>query len=198
MPTAHLHRSACAELKAWTAPHPNQTALQQRYILHLAQHPDGLTKTGPAEHLTASAIIITATGSHVLLTLHTKAKKWLQTGGHLEPGDTSLAAGALREAVEESGLVDLAIDPDIATLSYHRLANTFGHCTAHLDVQYVVVCPELTAPTISAESTDLAWFPVTALPAETDQTVRDLVAIAVERCAQGRYIRNPAITFNAP
>ena len=32
---------------------------------------------------------------------------WLQMGGHCEPGDTTLADAALREAAEESGIAGL-------------------------------------------------------------------------------------------
>src|SRR5688500_14085880 len=57
-------------------------------------------------HITASGFIVDAGGARVLLHHHRRLNRWLQMGGHLEPGETPGAA-ALREAGEESGLSDL-------------------------------------------------------------------------------------------
>lgn len=55
-------------------------------------------------HLTASGVIVRMPEREVLLLRHRSLGKWLAPGGHTEAGDTSAAAAALREIVEETGI----------------------------------------------------------------------------------------------
>jgi len=75
------------------------------------------------DHLTGSALIVRseAGGGEVLLVRHAKAGKWLQTGGHCESTDATLAQAALREAREESGIDALTVDPVPLQLSRHHV-----------------------------------------------------------------------------
>ncbi len=61
-------------------------------------------------HVTTSALVLDREGRRTLLILHRALGRWLQPGGHYEPPD-ELAASALREAVEETGMSGLAVDP---------------------------------------------------------------------------------------
>jgi 8-oxo-dGTP pyrophosphatase MutT (NUDIX family) len=170
-----LHSDATATLTRWTPPDSEQAELREHYLKHLAQHADGMWRSCRPEHVTASALVLDPSGSRVLLTLHKTVSRWLQLGGHCEPGDTTLAGAALREATEESGLTDLVIGPEPLLLSRHEL--TAGGCRGafHLDVQFLVTTTAGTEYVISDESHDLAWFGIDALPAGIDQTVQDLV-----------------------
>ena len=60
-------------------------------------------------HITASALVLDHTGTETLLTLHPRLGRWVQLGGHCEDGDADIAAAALREAGEESGIDGLTI-----------------------------------------------------------------------------------------
>lgn len=61
-------------------------------------------------HVTTSAFILDHAGQRILLIHHRSLGRWLQPGGHYEPPD-DLAGSALREAIEETGLHGLVIDP---------------------------------------------------------------------------------------
>ncbi len=49
----------------------------------------------------------------------------------------------------------------------------------HLDVQYLALVPADATAVMSAESDDLQWFPVDALPSPLDPSVRAIIATAL-------------------
>ncbi|MDX6738845.1 NUDIX hydrolase [Actinocorallia sp. A-T 12471] len=173
-----LHADAVRVLSAWRAPEPAQDALRADFLGHLSRYPDGMWRACAPGHLTASTLVLSADRSRVLLTLHAKLKMWLQMGGHCEGDDATLAAAALREATEESGIGGLALSAAPVQLDRHSVPCHPGG-SWHLDVQYLAVAPEGARHEISAESDDLRWFPVDELPAVTDAALRSLVARAV-------------------
>lgn len=175
---AHLHADATAVLRRWPAPDAGQAALRDAYLAHLTDHADGVAKAGPPAHLTASCVVLDGTGERVLLTHHRKADAWFQFGGHLEEGDTSLWAAARREVREESGIPDLEPLPVPVQLDRHVLVGSFGHCHEHLDVRYAAVAPPEVAVVVSAESLDVRWWPVDALPEGTAAELAPLVSAA--------------------
>lgn len=109
--------------------------------------------------------------------MHRRIGRWLQTGGHIEQTDPSLAAAAVREAQEESGLTDLGLDPTPLLLSRHEVPCGPVRPTYHLDVQYLLLADQLVSPDISEESLDLRWFDHDQLP-EVDDSVLALVVRA--------------------
>lgn len=124
-------------------------------------------KAGPPVHLTASCIVLDDARERVLLTMHAKARRWLQFGGHLETTDPTLHAAAVREVHEESGLPTITVAPGIVELHRHPLGARFGRCEEHLDVRFVGWAPADAVPVCSPESLDVRWWPLDALPAET-------------------------------
>lgn len=176
-----LRDEALATLRGWAAPDAGQEALRARYVAHLEAHADAAYRNCRPDHLTAGVLVVSADRSQVLLTLHAKAGRWFQFGGHLEAADATLAEAALREAVEESGVPDLVLDPEPVHLDEHPV--TFcgePGLVHHLDVRYVAVAPAGAVPVVSEESTDVRWWPVDALP-EPDT---GLVARSLERLAR--------------
>ncbi|MFC8424926.1 NUDIX hydrolase [Streptomyces sp. NPDC057236] len=162
-----LHDDAVLVLKGYE----DQPGLRQTYLDHLAAHPDGMWKACTDGHITASGLVIDPERGRVLLTLHRKLRMWLQMGGHCEPGDVSLAAAALREATEESGIAGLTLVPGGPV----RLDRHHTPCAWHLDVQYAALAPSGSVEAISDESLDLRWFPYDEVADVADTSVTRLV-----------------------
>ena len=173
-----LHEDATALLTAWTAPSAEQDRRREDFLSHLRAHPDAMAKQGPPAHLTASCLVLDPSGTHVLLTLHRKARQWFQFGGHYEPGDADVLAAATREAREESGLPDLQVHPGLVDLDRHALVGSFGRCREHLDLRFAAVAERDDTHEVSEESLDVRWWPVDALPADAGVEIPRLIAAA--------------------
>ena len=149
----------------------DQEELRRTYLEHLETHPDGMWKACGDGHITASALVIDPTRGRVLLTLHKKLRMWLQMGGHCEPADETLAAAALREATEESGVTGLSLLPGGPV----RLDRHHTPCAWHLDVQYAALAPAGAVEAISDESLDLRWFAYDEVADVADESVLRLL-----------------------
>ena len=154
--------------------------MRRHFLDHLAKWANGWSRDCLGAHLTASSLICAAADGKVLLTLHARIGRWLQTGGHIERTDATLEAAALREANEESGLLDLALDPNPLLLSRHEVPCGSVRPTYHLDVQYLVRVDHPVNPDIGPESLDIRWFPHDQLP-DVDRSVSTLVRAASAR-----------------
>lgn len=114
-------------------------------------------------HLTGSALIINASGTHLLLGFHRKLGKWLQMGGHGEPDEIDPATVAMREAFEESGIEGLTINsnaPAPLDLDVHTIparGDVPEHL--HLDIRYLVDAPpDARLARQEEEQEELRWF----------------------------------------
>lgn len=166
-PTAELGAEA---LRCWTAWRPTGAGARLRtdFLRFLGEDPGRLWRDGGPEHCTASLFVLDPAGERTLLTHHRKGGFWAQFGGHLEAGDRSLAEAALREGREESGVADLRLVSALPLdLHRHDLSAGFGACRCHWDTAFLATADPGARPVVSAESTDVAWWPVTALPGGT-------------------------------
>ena len=161
-------------LDGWAAPDEAQDRLRQAFLARLDHGPDALRREGRPSHLTASAVVLDASRTSLLLVHHRRTGLWLQPGGHVEDGDASLAAAALREAVEETGVADLVLlDERPVHLERHAAPCGAEH---HLDVRFAVVAPDGAVPVVSEESLDVAWYALDALPVQRGVDLQALVA----------------------
>lgn len=125
-------------------------------------------------HFTGSAWLVSADGERVLLTHHRKLDRWLQPGGHAD-GDGDLARVALREAQEESGLRDLALEGGIFDLDRHAIPARGAEPEHwHYDVRFVVRALGSEQFVVGEESHALAWRAVSDIAddASADESLR--------------------------
>ena len=179
--TDALRDSVLTTLADWEAPSPEQDALRHAVLAFVAARSDAVQRSCEPGHITASVAVLDHTGSQVLLTLHPRLQRWVQLGGHCEPGDPDIAAAALREGIEESGIADLQIEPELVAIHVHALTCSLGLPTRHLDLQFVAHARPDAVIALSDESLDLRWWPVDALPPDTDHALAHLVRRAVSR-----------------
>ena len=176
-----LHSDARATLAGWTPPTARDASLRDRFMAHLDAHSDGMTRACLPDHLTAGTIVLAPEADAVLLNHHAKAGVWLAFGGHCEPGDTTLAGVALREAHEESGVTDLDFDPVPLNRDENSLAGcAHGTTVPHLDVRVVATARRAAGHQAREASRAVRGWPVAALPPLSDDLLR-LIEAAVER-----------------
>jgi len=160
-----------AILDSWSPVAPAQQRLKGEYESFLRTTGEAaLSRTGGPEHLTGSCFILTPDLCRVLLCFHRKGQFWVQLGGHVEPGDASVAAAAYREGREESGVTDIRPFGSMPLdLDRHSLSRGFGTCRVHWDVGYVALADADAVPEVSIESEAVAWFDVTNLPEQVPE-----------------------------
>lgn len=103
-------------------------------------------------HVTASAIVVGPRG--LLLHVHRRLGRWLQPGGHIDPGEDPPAA-ALRETREETGVA--AAHPEDGPLLVHVDAHpALDHL--HLDLRYLLEAGDEEPHPEPGESRQVRWF----------------------------------------
>jgi 8-oxo-dGTP pyrophosphatase MutT (NUDIX family) len=177
----NVRESAIELLTEWDAPNSGQDALRQSVLAFLYARTDACERACVPGHITASALVVADSGDEVLLTLHPRLKRWVQLGGHCEDVDTDIVAAAMREATEESGIEGLHIDAALGAIHVHALTCSLGVPTRHLDLQFIARAPADATIAISAESLDLRWWPVDALPEGVDAALAHLVSVGRSR-----------------
>ena len=127
-------------------------------------------------HVTASAFVLSPSGGELLLIEHSKLHRWLQPGGHVDPGDESVFAAAQREVAEEVGLPNLppatGHGSGLFDVDVHVIPARKGDPEhRHFDVRFLLQSP--TMEVIAGSDAKAArWVPLGEVNAEaSDESV---------------------------
>jgi 8-oxo-dGTP pyrophosphatase MutT (NUDIX family) len=145
---------------AWSviAPVDNPKLRDERERMRslIAERPLPLDRTERPGHLTGSALVVHADLERTLVLFHTKLQIWVQPGGHAD-GDANLAAVALREATEETGILGLRVWPVAVDLDIHKVRPPQEDAHFHHDVRFVVLAPDGAEIDANHESQAQRW-----------------------------------------
>jgi 8-oxo-dGTP pyrophosphatase MutT (NUDIX family) len=167
----HEPVAALAEALRRHVPADEEEARDRERILDFVLgHSDPFDRRIAEGHLTGSAIVVSADGARVLMLHHRKLDRWLQPGGHAQPGERRGEEVALREAREETGIVGLALHPAAPRpldVDVHDIPARSGEpAHQHLDLRYLVLAPaDATLSPQVEELHDLRWAAWGALDA---------------------------------
>ena len=135
-----MHRQPLLQLLYQHTPtDPAEKAMTQATIDFVEGHPDCFERSLLIGHITGSAWIVSPDRQQTVLIHHRKLDRWLQPGGHAD-GDPDVAAVALREAQEETGLTTLRLlSSSIFDVDVHPIPERNGvpeHL--HYDIRFLL------------------------------------------------------------
>lgn len=129
----------------------------------------------PPKHLVAYFPVVD--GDHILLVDHKNARRWLPSGGHVEPGEDSRDT-VVREVQEELGLQVARQEVPVPLMV--SVSHTVGLTSGHTDVSlwYPVHRPRhLPLQWDAGEFHGVRWFPFSAVPhGQTDPHLAHFLA----------------------
>ncbi|GAB3781936.1 NUDIX hydrolase [Spirosoma horti] len=150
-----------ALLQKHTPADATEQAMTQATIEFVRTYPKCFDRSLLIGHITGSAWIVSPDRQQVLLIHHRKLDRWLQPGGHAD-GDPDVAAVALREAREETGLTSLNyIDEGIFDVDVHEIPSR-KDVPAHLhyDIRFLLEADPLETFGDSDEIKNIQWFSI--------------------------------------
>jgi 8-oxo-dGTP pyrophosphatase MutT (NUDIX family) len=159
-------RLAVAAFDARTA---RELASRARVLAELDRLEDPFDRDAGPVHVTGSGLVVGPRG--VVLHLHKRANRWMQPGGHLEPGEAPWDA-AVRETREETGLA--VRHPGAGPRLVHVDAHPAGS-HLHLDLRYLLESDDEEPAPPPGESQQVRWFTLEEAIGIADDALVDAV-----------------------
>lgn len=141
-----------AELRRRHAADEREERSRRLMIAVLEQVERPFDRDAQLTHVTASAVVVGPHGT--LLHVHRRLGRWLQPGGHVDPGEEP-AAAALRETHEETGVAARhpADGPALIHVDAHPALDHL-----HLDLRYLLEAGDEEPHAGRGESPQVRWF----------------------------------------
>ena len=156
-----------AEVAAFEAATPRETASRARFLGELGRLADPFSRDADPVHVTGSAIVAGRRGT--VLHWHKRLGGWMQPGGHVDPGEAPWEA-AVRETAEETGLPvrHPASGPVLIHLDAHQAGPHF-----HLDLRYLLLSDDVEPSPPPGESQQVRWFSLAEAMEVADEALID-------------------------
>ncbi|MHC1747138.1 MAG: NUDIX hydrolase [Cellulosilyticaceae bacterium] len=164
-------------------PQNEQEIGDKRVILdYIETFPDNiLLRSNVFAHLTSSGFIMNENLDKILMIHHNIYNTWAWTGGHAD-GDTDLLYIALKEATEETGVVNVrALDGKINSIDIlpvwgHMKNGRYVSAHLHLNASYILIADENDALCINEdETTGVKWVPIDKITEYSNEP--DIIAV---------------------
>lgn len=169
-----LHQETGAQLRelvrSFEARTDRELVSRSRFLAELDRLAEPCSREADPVHVTASALVVGPRG--LLLHVHKRHGRWMQPGGHIEPGEPS-AEAARREVYEETGVP--ADHPGTGPRLVHLDVHPAGS-HVHLDLRYLLVADDVAPAPPVGESPDVRWFSPDEAAAVADEALVDALA----------------------
>ena len=137
----------------------DEIAYKKHMLDFVISNPDCFERTRATGHLTASAWLLSKDRQKALLMHHSKLNIWVQPGGHCD-GESNVLAVAIKEAQEESGIIEIAplmhtiFDIDIHLIpEYKKIPAHY-----HYDIRFLLGATSDQSCIKNHESKELRWI----------------------------------------
>ena len=140
-------------------PSAQEINFKQEMIVFINKNPNCFERSLEIGHITASAWLINKQGTHALLMHHAKLNRWVQLGGHCD-GNPDVLAVAIKEAQEESGIMDIVpMSTQIFDIDIHLIPeNPKEKEHYHYDVRFLLKVVSDEQVVQNSESNELRWI----------------------------------------
>lgn len=157
MVNENIRTEILSDLEEYCDLFPEDKEITEEFIEFISSNENLFGRDNKVGHITCSAWIVTKDFRKALLNHHKTMGKWVQTGGHIDKGESPFEA-SFREAVEESGLENLLPVSDkifkIGIFTFPPGKDGGEHI--HFDIRYLFIS-DTENFLVSEESNALKW-----------------------------------------